>query len=276
MECKNCLDQLRTDYSYCPGCGAKVIRKRITMKNLWFDFTERFFNLDNTFIRTFVSLFTQPKDVVLGYINGTRKKYMNPISYFMIAVTLGGLFFFLQNKFFPNAMSYQFELLEEQQKGPSGIFVTDSVLKWQKILAEYQSIFYMLMIPIISLISRLVFINRKELNLSEHLVLNLYGYSQISIVINILYILLLWNSKAIYYVGIYGGILGYIGYYSYFLKQIFSLSFKQLLLKILFFLAIGLILYIAIVVLVGIYLFAFTDTFKNLSQTASLAMNWAS
>lgn len=276
MECKNCLDQLRTDYSYCPGCGAKVIRKRITMKNLWFDFTERFFNLDNTFIRTFVSLFTQPKDVVLGYIKGTRKKYMNPISYFMIAVTLGGLFFFLQNKFFPDAMSYQFELLEEQQKGPSGIFVTDSVLKWQKILAEYQSIFYMLMIPIISLISRLVFINRKELNLSEHLVLNLYGYSQISIVINVLYILLIWNSKAIYYIGFYGGILGYIGYYSYYLKQIFSLNFKQLLLKILFFLAIGLVLYIAIVILVAIYLFAFTDTFKNLSQTASLAMNWAS
>ncbi|TKD62309.1 DUF3667 domain-containing protein [Flavobacterium sp. ASW18X] len=276
MKCKNCLDQLRTDYSFCPNCGAKVIRNRITMRNLWYDFTERFFNLDNTFIRTFTSLFTDPKDVILGYIKGTRKKYMNPISYFMIAVTLGGLFFFLQNKFFPNAMSYQFELLEKQQEGPAGIFVTDSVVKWQKILAEYQSIFYMLMIPIISLISRLVFINRKELNLSEHFVLNLYGYSQISIIVNLLYIAFIWNSKAVYYIGTYAVIVGYIGYYSYILKQVFELNRKQLLIKIMFFLGIGFALYLVIIVAIAIYLFAFTDTFKNLSQTASLAMNWAS
>ncbi len=273
MECKNCLDQLRTDYSFCPGCGAKVIRNRITMRNLWYDFTERFFNLDNTFIRTFTSLFTNPKDVVLGYINGTRKKYMNPISYFMIAVTLGGLFFFLQNKFFPNAMSYQFELLEKQQEGPTGIFVTDSVLKWQKILAEYQSIFYMLMIPLISFISKLVFFDKKQLNLSEHFVLNLYGYSQISIIINLLYISFIWNSKAVYYIGIFGAIIGYIGFYSYLLKQVFDLNWKQLLLKILFFLGVGFIIYILFSIAIVIYLIAFTDTFKNLSQTASLAIN---
>lgn len=60
MTCKNCDARLRTDYLYCPACGAKVIRNRITIKNLWTDFLERYFNLDNTFIRTVVHLTTTP------------------------------------------------------------------------------------------------------------------------------------------------------------------------------------------------------------------------
>ena len=42
MNCKNCDLPLRTDYSFCSNCGAKVIRNRLTLKNLWYDFTERF------------------------------------------------------------------------------------------------------------------------------------------------------------------------------------------------------------------------------------------
>ncbi|MDO6470350.1 DUF3667 domain-containing protein [Maribacter sp. 1_MG-2023] len=90
MECKNCHTNLRTDFSYCPDCGAKVIRNRLTVKNLWYDATERFFNIDNTFLITFKHLFTKPDEVIGGYINGVRKKYLNPTSYFTIAITLGG------------------------------------------------------------------------------------------------------------------------------------------------------------------------------------------
>ena len=38
MQCRNCGTSLRTDYSFCPDCGAKVIRNRITIKNLLYDF----------------------------------------------------------------------------------------------------------------------------------------------------------------------------------------------------------------------------------------------
>ena len=90
MQCKNCGNQLRTDYSYCPNCGAKVIRNRITVKNLWFDIVDRYFNLDNTFLKTFLHLFTKPQIVIEGYINGIRRKYLNPISYLGISLTLSG------------------------------------------------------------------------------------------------------------------------------------------------------------------------------------------
>ena len=107
MNCKNCQNTLRTDYSYCPDCGARVIRNRITAKNLWYDVVERYFNLDNTFLRTILHLFTQPEIVIGGYINGIRKKYLNPISYLGIAVTLSGALVFIVQKFYGNAINFE-------------------------------------------------------------------------------------------------------------------------------------------------------------------------
>lgn len=100
MNCKNCVNSLQTDYSFCPDCGAKVIRNRLTIKNLLSDITERHFNLDNTFLRTFFHLFTKPDVVINGYVNGTRRKYVNPISYFGIALMLAGFLMFFMRKVF--------------------------------------------------------------------------------------------------------------------------------------------------------------------------------
>ncbi|WP_281542620.1 DUF3667 domain-containing protein [Maribacter aestuarii] len=125
MECKNCSNQLRTDYSFCPDCGAKVIRNRLTVKNLWYDATERFFNVDNTFLITFKHLFTKPDEVIAGYINGVRKKYLNPISYFTIAITMGGLFVYLMSEFFPDALSYQFQNVDVNNLNDSEKFAID-------------------------------------------------------------------------------------------------------------------------------------------------------
>ena len=76
MECKNCSSQLQENDDYCNSCGAKVIRNRLTLKNLFEHFGEEFLNYDNKFLRTFIRLFRKPEDVIGSYINGTRKKYV--------------------------------------------------------------------------------------------------------------------------------------------------------------------------------------------------------
>ena len=63
MNCKNCNSTLRTDYSFCPDCGAKVVRQRITNKSLIYDFLERYFNLDNTFLKTIWHMLIKPEEV---------------------------------------------------------------------------------------------------------------------------------------------------------------------------------------------------------------------
>ena len=82
MECKNCSNQLSTNSDFCNSCGAKVIRNRLTLKNIFEHIIETFFNYDNKLLRTFIDLFKKPEKVIDGYINGVRKRYVNPISYF--------------------------------------------------------------------------------------------------------------------------------------------------------------------------------------------------
>ncbi len=251
MHCKNCGYALRTDYSYCPNCGAKVIRKRITFKNLLYDFTERFLNLDNAFIKTFFYLFRQPDDVIGGYIRGVRKKYMNPVSYFTIAVALGGLFVFLFRNVFTDAMDYSMNLGKSMNNdNPMANSLSDSI---NNAIFDYQQLFYILSIPLLAMVSKLIFIDKKQFNLSEHLIINLYGYSQMSICINVLYILFIWNSKIIFYISTFN-IVFQIGYFTYVLKRLFKLGFGNMFIRLMLFLVVLAALFFVLIVGIGIYM----------------------
>ena len=98
MNCKNCQTPQRTDFNYCPACGAKVVVNRLSFKNLTYDISERFFDLDNTFIKTVAQLCIQPEKVIDAYIQGVRKRYLNPISHLGIALTLSGILIFTMQK----------------------------------------------------------------------------------------------------------------------------------------------------------------------------------
>lgn len=262
MNCKNCQRSLRTDYTFCPNCGARVIRNRITVKNLWYDAVERFFNVDNTFITTFTHLFTKPEAVIGGYISGVRKKYLNPISYFTIAVTMGGLFIFLSQEFFPDAMDFQFQNMETNTERDQ--IAVDFGKKFQDTLFKFQSFFYILTIPILALISKLVFIDKKQYNFSEHFVINIYGYAQLSICANLVYIFLMWNSKWLFYAGLINFPLQLL-YFTFVFKNIFKLKVYQALIRLFFFLVIFGACFAVVSILLGVYLALFTDTFANMA-----------
>lgn len=264
MECKNCELPLRTDYSFCSNCGAKIVRNRLTVKNLWYDFTERFFNLDNTFLKTFKHLFSRPDQVITGYINGVRKKYLNPVSYFMIAITLGGLFVYIHTEFFPDALDFNFRYPDMKSLSESEQSSYDLQKKINYYMFKYQSLFYVIMLPFLALISKLVFINKKQFNLSEHFVINIYAYSHMSIIINSVYILLLWNSKLLYYTSIFTFVLQ-ISFFTWVFYKVYNLNFKQTVIKLLFFLLIFGVIFFVFIILAAIYLAFFTDTFQNLA-----------
>ncbi|MDT0540414.1 DUF3667 domain-containing protein [Croceitalea sp. P059] len=264
MNCKNCENSLRTDYSFCPDCGAKVIRNRITVKNLWYDAVERFFNVDNTFLITVLHLFTKPEKVIIGYIEGVRKKYLNPISYFTIAVTIGGLFLFLVQEFFPDALSFQFTQIDSETIKESDKIGLEFGKQFQELIFKYQGLFYILTLPILAAISRLVFINRKKYNFSEHFIINIYGYSHLSLCINIIYLGLMWNSKILYYIGLINVPIQIL-YFTYVFKRIFQLNLKQTLIKLIFFLFILGTLFFILMVLIALYMVFFTDIFQQMA-----------
>ena len=86
MNCKNCQNELTPESDYCNICGGKVIRNRLTLKNLFEHVSETFFNYDNKLLRTFIDLLKKPDEVINSYVKGVRKRYVNPLSFFGVCV----------------------------------------------------------------------------------------------------------------------------------------------------------------------------------------------
>ena len=152
MECKNCLKSQPYDFNFCPECGAKVIRNRLTLKNLGQDIVQRVFDLDNTFIKTFRDLTIRPDKVIDSYVQGIRRKYLNPIGYFGIALTLSGLLLFLMRRFFRESMDYD---VMDQGVNP------ELMNKVMNVLFDLNTLLFIIYIPIFAICARLTF-NKKN------------------------------------------------------------------------------------------------------------------
>lgn len=87
MDCKNCKSKLNQKNNYCCDCGAKIIRERITIKSLLFDLLVAF-GWDSSFFVTLRHLFCKPQIVFKEYVNGTRKKYANPFTFFALSLAI--------------------------------------------------------------------------------------------------------------------------------------------------------------------------------------------
>jgi hypothetical protein len=275
MTCKNCANSLQEDQNYCPKCGGKIIRNRINFKNLLNDFSAQFLNYDNQFLRTFTTLFTNPNDVIGGYIQGTRKKYVNVISYFAIAVTLSGLQIFVLNKFFPEVL----DLSLVTAKGAE-----DFSRKNLEFINEYQSLVMMLYVPLYALLAKLVFLKKKKFNYTELLVIFAYILSQVSIISAVITIIF----------AVFGISIGAIAmvllplqviYSAYCLKYLYSLTMEGIILRTLLFLLILGVFFILLAMVAGVLMYYSGDfkkiieaqkAAKEVTYSISSVINWTS
>ncbi len=185
MECKNCQQPLRIDYSFCANCGARIIQNRLTFKNLWHDVTERYFNMDNTFFKTLWHLIIKPELVISGYIDGVRKKYLNPINFMAIALTLSGITMFLMRKVFKGGVDLSGVLGSDNLNNEVGNKIMSTTF-------DYSSFIFILYIPVFAFAGWAAF-NKRDYNFSEQFVTAAYSlaaYSIISFPISILFLLI--------------------------------------------------------------------------------------
>lgn len=245
MNCKNCQTLLTVDSDYCYSCGGKVIRNRLTIRNLFSHFTETFFNFDNKFFQTFFGLFRKPEDVIGCYIEGTRKKYVDVVSYFALAITISGLQVFILNKFFPEAM--------DMSKYPTQAGSATQNNDVMEFVQEYQAIIMMLYVPIYAIISRIVFLNKKTYNYTEQLVIYMYIQAQVSIAgafIMTSLVILGFNYFSI----TFPFIAAMIAYAAYCLKKLYTLNISEIILKTLIFLLILGFLFVIMSIIVGAFM----------------------
>ena len=241
--CKNCHAPLSSEHEYCYACGAKKIDSRLDLKLVFQEFSTIFLNIDNTFLKTFTTLFKAPEKVIDGYIDGVRKRYLNVISYFTIGLTLAGFQIFFLRKFYPESLE-----LPGITDNAGQILIFNSIY-------DYYSLISILLIPVYALIAKLSFFNRKKYNYTEHLVVMGYVSSQYTMISAILLV----------FAAIFGGNFYFIGnilnlffmlFAAYCYKRLLKLTLSQLLLNILLFIGITLLVLIGVVIITALIIVA--------------------
>ena len=227
MECKNCSSVIDTRVNFCPVCGAKVIKKRLSLKSIWNGINHEFFNLDNKLFKTFIHLFTKPELVINSFIDGTRKRYISVIQYFAIALTFVGLQVFLMETFFAdniNADSSFFDGLNKARINEDNPFKDTPANEFNK----YLSIFYTISIPISAIATWAGYriAGNRRFNFTEHIVLNLYYSAETIIISAVVTILLLSFGIDYMLLSLLTGIFTLL-YFFYVLKRIFETSWLQ-------------------------------------------------
>ncbi len=258
MNCKNCNTSLSVNtISYCLNCGARIIRNRLTFKGLLKQAGEEFFNLDNRLLKTFSHLITKPQEVINGYIKGTRKKYVNPISFVAISIALSGIQFFIINSFFNNFI----ENTNTQTTQNINSDVTNQLIKeWMAFIGDYAGIIAFMTIPLMALISYFVFYNIKKYNFVEHNVIYLYTYAVISVLGVLLTVIFFFFRNVIDNWLSLVSIISMpvmILYNFYILKKLHNIGFLRMIWKTIWFLIVGFIIYILVIIVFSLLFFVY-------------------
>ena len=216
---------MNSSQKYCFECGAKVIKNRLTFRNILEDINERFFNLDNKLLKTFSHLFTKPEVVIKGYIDGTRKRYIDIIQYFAISLTLVGLQVFLMNTVFQDALNFDESFVKSMGNLPNSKDNPFKDIRFRDF-NNYQSLIYTLTIPISALATWLAYyiVGLRQYNFTEHIVINLYYSAQVIIITAVLSILFLCFGLNYLVISSFITVLTII-YLFYILKRVFNTKF---------------------------------------------------
>ena len=96
--CKNCGRELHD--SFCSHCGQHTKTERITFSYLCHELVHLFTHIEKGFLFTSLRMIRFPGKTVKDFIEGRRKNYQPPISYFLIWITIYILFLFWIEKVF--------------------------------------------------------------------------------------------------------------------------------------------------------------------------------
>lgn len=261
MECTNCHYKLNDSVKFCPSCGNPIICNRLTNKSLINEVTAKYLTLESKLWVTIKDMTIRPEKVIKSYINNNRVKYLPPINFMLVAALFGGFYAYLLNNGYLGEIDLNaFTPAPKNDDGSLGLKKEEITKSINTNVQNYYSLITFLTIPLLALISKLVFHNYKQYNYAEHVVIYGYAYSQ--------YLILSWISIpfmifidgfAFYFTALVFFVI--IGWHAFVLKRVFELNLKNIIIKTLFFLAIAIFLFLVIIligtIMVLIFKFAF-------------------
>ena len=170
-ECVNCGAEFTGDY--CHSCGQRRKVRRLTFGGAWLDFQQHILGLDNKFFRTFKSIWVNPGGVAKANIEGNRVRYMGPVSYFFVVVTLLLLIISIFGVKWTDFLRESTEAFDTSQTERQQQFQQDMMTQ---IYNNFR-VFQFFVIPFFALAAKMLF-RKSGYNFLEHMVLVFYIQAQ--------------------------------------------------------------------------------------------------
>ncbi|PHS07177.1 MAG: hypothetical protein COA88_09280 [Kordia sp.] len=120
--CKNCEQEIKETYAFCPNCGQKA-KENLTMGVLFYNTVNNYFSVDARFFKSFIPLIFRPGYLAKKFIEGKRLLYLHPAQYYLFTSVV---FFFL----------FSFQSREYNKKADNALkngFVNDNFKKLDSI-----------------------------------------------------------------------------------------------------------------------------------------------
>jgi hypothetical protein len=84
--CKNCGHGTQGDY--CSACGQRTSINKVTFKETFQDLIDAIFSVNAPLFITFKMLLVNPGRIFTEYLNGKRKKYYRPVTFFILMTVI--------------------------------------------------------------------------------------------------------------------------------------------------------------------------------------------
>ena len=244
VTCMNCNGIILNGDRYCSHCGAQIIAKRLNSRQVFDNVVKDLLEWDKGFFKTFIDLSFRPEKVIRFYIEGGRKKYLNPVKYLIICFIVLQILnlFGIEISFIISGMSGFVSGFESTSEQTLNLAIKEKLDQ----LADINSALMLLTIPFVSLITKLMY-HLKQYNYTEHLVINIYLFIQMFMVTTLVVVpfQIPGQSPLLLF------ILSYL-YVYYFLYRVFSQSIISTALKTIIYLTLSLFASILIWGLIGI------------------------
>ena len=269
MNCKNCNHFLENDAQFCDNCGGKIIVQRITFKELLLEFFINTFGVDSKFFLTIRKMATHPDEVINEYLDGIRKRYVNPFAFLAVGAGLSLLTFnYFADDFIAINNSIQSDQISElKQKASLDLSSLKNIDKqefqkleiekktaqmqlkfmdgWMQFMLRYYNLMTFVFLLIYAILSKWTY--RKPHNFGEHVVINAFIYGFLTYITLLFFMLAITIHPTIYSYSI----LIYILFYMYAFGKFYQLSIGKNILKLLRFL-LGLIVFFISLMIIGV------------------------
>lgn len=177
MNAKNCLNcniALIVDQKFCLKCGQATAQHRFTLAHFFHESFHAFTHTDKGIFFLLKELALRPGTVAREYIQGKRKKYFNPFTFFLLLAAL----FVFSNSFVGTSSSSRNEIPADINKITNPEVKKNTIAQYTRAVEigaftkKHGNVLAMIAVPFLALFFWLVFY-KKSYNYAEHLVANL-------------------------------------------------------------------------------------------------------